>query len=237
MPMNFKTQPSIPEMFNAISPSYDKVNGILSFGLDKIWRNALIKWLPWKNNLQLLDLATGTCDQLLALLKKTKNISYALGIDLAKEMLEIGQKKVDLSPFREIIELQIADAESIPVENECFDCVTIAFGIRNVQSKNKCLKEIFRVLSPGGRVLILEFSLPKNVLLRPFYLFYLRTLLPFVGGLFSKNKQAYRYLNQSIEQFPSTEDFCTIMRKNGFENIYAQPLTFGIVTLYVGDKL
>lgn len=235
--MILQTQPSIPEMFNEISFSYDKVNRILSFCLDKFWRNALIKWLPWKENLQLLDLATGTCDQLLALVKKSNHISYALGIDLAKEMLEIGKKKIASSPYAEKIELQLADAESLPLENKSFDCVTMSFGIRNVKNREKCLQEMFRVLSPGGRVLILEFSLPKNILIRPFYLLYLRVFLPFLGGLFSKNRKAYRYLNQSIEEFPSTDEFCSLMKASGFENIRAKKLTLGIVTLYIGDKL
>lgn len=235
--MILQTQPSIPEMFNEISFSYDKVNRILSFCLDKFWRNALIQWLPWKENLQLLDLATGTCDQLLALVKQSKHISYALGIDLAKEMLEIGKKKIALSPYAEKIELQLADAESLPLENKSFDCITMSFGIRNVKNREKCLQEMFRVLSHGGRALILEFSLPKNLFIRPFYLFYLRVLLPFLGGLFSKNRKAYRYLNQSIEQFPSTDEFCSLMKANGFENVYAKKLTLGIVTLYIGDKL
>lgn len=235
--MGFNVQSSITEMFNQISPSYDKVNRILSFCLDKIWRKALVKWLPWKKNLHLLDLATGTCDQLLALLKKSKNIEYVLGIDLAEQMLNIGKKKVALSPFADKIELQIADAEAIPVENTRFDCVTMTFGMRNVSNPTKCLEEIYRVLSIRGRVLILEFSLPKMAFIRFFFLFYLRMILPFIGGLFSKRKQAYRYLNQSIEKFPSTEDFCMLMNTCGFENIYAIPLTFGIVTLYVGNKL
>ncbi|NGX26659.1 MAG: Demethylmenaquinone methyltransferase [Chlamydiae bacterium] len=226
-------QKQVSMMFNAISKSYDQVNRILSFGIDQKWRKTLTEHLPEKKNLRLLDLATGTCDQLLSLME-TEKIAEALGIDLAQEMLAIGEKKVAATPYAEKVELKLASALEIPSSDSSFDCVTISFGIRNVQGN--CLQEIFRVLAPGGKVLILEFSLPQNRLIRSLHLFYLRKILPAVGGWVSKEKSAYSYLNQTIESFPYGKDFLALMEKEGFVDLRALPLTFGVATLYVGEK-
>jgi demethylmenaquinone methyltransferase/2-methoxy-6-polyprenyl-1,4-benzoquinol methylase len=230
---NSSMQAQVSQMFNAIAKRYDRVNRILSFGIDRLWRSQLKQHLPEENNLHLLDLATGTCDQLLALMG-TEKIEKAVGIDLAQEMLLIGQKKISASPYSQKISLQCASALSIPFSKPSFDCITISFGIRNVQGN--CLKEIYRVLKPKGRALILEFSLPKNRVIRGAHLLYLRKILPFVGGLFTKKTSAYRYLNQTIESFPYGEKFLTLMENEGFIHCKAIPLTFGIATLYIGDK-
>jgi demethylmenaquinone methyltransferase / 2-methoxy-6-polyprenyl-1,4-benzoquinol methylase len=227
------TQEQVSQMFNAISPSYDRVNRILSFGLDAKWRKKLIPHLPDGKELHLLDLATGTCDQLLTLMSSGK-IASAWGIDLADEMLEIGKKKVAQSGFEERVKLLNASALEIPSLDESFDCVSISFGIRNVQGNG--LKEIYRVLKRGGRALILEFSLPKTPFFKWGHLFYLRHCLPKIGGLFSQKQSAYRYLNQTIESFPYGETFLQKMGGEGFVNLQAHPFTFGSVTLYTGDK-
>jgi len=229
------SQEQVSLMFNAISPSYDRVNRILSFGIDQCWRKKMLQHLPSGENLRLLDLATGTCDQLLALMKSGK-LGYGMGIDLAEEMLAIGKQKVAKSPFAEKIDLRVASALEIPSEEGSFDCITISFGIRNVTSVLNCLQEMKRVLAPGGRALILEFSLPKNRLIRSLHLFYLRRLLPLIGGMISGKKSAYCYLNQTVESFPYGDDFCALMKEAGLVKVRAEPLTFGVATLYIGEK-
>ncbi|MDN3506249.1 MAG: bifunctional demethylmenaquinone methyltransferase/2-methoxy-6-polyprenyl-1,4-benzoquinol methylase UbiE [Simkaniaceae bacterium] len=227
------TQGQVSQMFNAIAKSYDRVNRILSFGIDQRWRKLLASYLPEKENLRLLDLATGTCDQLLTLME-TEKVVEALGIDLAEEMLSLGREKVAATSYANQVELKVASALEIPVSENSFDCVTISFGIRNVQGN--CLEEIFRVLAPGGRALILEFSLPENRLVRSMHLLYLRKILPLVGGFVSKEKSAYNYLNKTIESYPYGEKFLQMMEKEGFVDFKAIPLTLGVATLYVGEK-
>lgn len=226
-------QDEISGMFNAIAKRYDRANRCLSLGIDARWRKSLAKYLPEKENMRLLDIATGTCDQLIALMQ-TGKVSCGVGIDLAEEMLAIGKQKILQYPFGEKIDLLCASACEIPFPDHSFDCTTISFGIRNVQGN--CLKEMFRILAPSGRALILEFSLPKNHLIRLCHLFYLRHLIPMIGGLMTKKKEAYRYLNQTIEAFPYGEKFLELMEKEGFVHCRAIPLTFGIATLYVGER-
>lgn len=226
------TQELVSHMFNDISKRYDRVNRVLSLGIDRRWRKTLMRHLSGEN-LSLLDCATGTCDQLLSLMR-TGRIDRAVGIDLAEQMLEIGQKKVGQTPYASQIELILGNALEMPLDSDSFDCITMTFGIRNVQGD--CLPEMHRVLKSGGKVLILEFSLPKNRLIRTLHLTYLRHILPFVGGLLSKNPKAYRYLNQTIESFPYGEAFLERMRQAGFAQTKALPLTFGIATLYIGVK-
>ncbi len=229
------SQEQISQMFNSISSSYDKVNRVLSFGIDKQWRKKLAKHLPNGTNLRLLDLATGTCDQLLALMQEQK-FNYGMGIDLSEGMLAEGQKKLDLSNFKNQVELKVASALEIPVENGKFDCVTISFGIRNVADTVGCLREMHRVLAPNGRALILEFSLPKSSIVKGLHLFYLRQLLPVIGGSLSGKKSAYSYLNKTIEAYPHGEAFLGLMHQAGFAKAEAIPLTLGIATLYVGER-
>jgi demethylmenaquinone methyltransferase / 2-methoxy-6-polyprenyl-1,4-benzoquinol methylase len=233
--MKVSSEKQISQMFNAISPTYDKVNRVLSFGIDRLWRKKLKEHLPPGHHLNLLDLATGTCDQILALMK-TGKFDEAMGIDLAEEMLREGRRKIAATPYAECIDLKVASALEIPVEKGVFDCVTISFGIRNVADTLGCLNEMGRVLKKGGKALILEFSLPKNMLVRSLHLFYLRRLLPLVGGLISGEKSAYAYLNRTIEAYPHGAAFLKLMEQAGFTNPKAYPLTFGVATLYVGTK-
>lgn len=227
------TQQQVSQMFNEISSSYDSVNRVLSFGIDKAWRKKLIQHLPKGDNLRLLDLATGTGDQLIPLMKSGK-VGEAVGIDLAEEMLALGHKKIIAEGYGDQVSMQVASATEIPQKENSFDCVTISFGIRNVQGD--CLKEMYRVLIPSGKALILEFSLPKNRLIRHLHLFYLRRVLPTIGGLISGKKSAYRYLNKTIESFPYGDQFLALLEQAGFIQLKAIPLTFGIATLYVGEK-
>lgn len=221
------------KMFNQIAPNYDRINRILSFGLDIGWRKQLVKFLPKKQSMQILDLATGTGDQLLALLNSNAEIQNAVGIDLAKEMLNIAEKK--LSAHKDKISLLQADAQKLPFLDETFDAATFSFGIRNVPNPVESLKEIHRTLRSNGVCLVLEFSLPSRPI-RSGYLFYLRHILPRVGNLLSKQANAYTYLNQTIETFPSGNAFLELLHDAGFRQVSLKSMAFGSVTLYIGIK-
>ena len=221
------------KIFDRISTSYDRINRILSFGMDRNWRRRTAAHLPQKKELSLIDLACGTGDQIISCLEK--NSHSCVGIDLSTEMLQIAKKKIDNTPFKERVFLCHADATKLPFPAHTFDAATFAFGIRNVPSPINALKEIHRVLKPGGRFLILEFSLPKQPW-KSLHLFYLRHLLPHIGGALSKNKDAYRYLNETIETFPYGPSFCRLMQEAAFHSVRSIPMALGAVTLYIGDR-
>jgi demethylmenaquinone methyltransferase/2-methoxy-6-polyprenyl-1,4-benzoquinol methylase len=237
--MEEKSQESregIWKMFDQISPRYDLVNHLFSFGADLYWRRKLIRHLPHGKKLRLLDLATGTGDQLLTIVKKAKQVETALGLDLSPEMIRVGQGKIIDKPYAHQVTLMEGDATNLYLRNGAVDCVTISFGIRNVVDVEKCLSECFRVLTPSGKLLILEFSLPKNRFFRFFHLGYLRFILPYAAGWITRSTKAYKYLNKTIETFPYGEAFCDKMKKAGFYRVKAYPMTFGVVTLYIGEK-
>lgn len=223
------------EMFDRISPTYDRINRVLSLGLDHRWRKRVARHLPQREDLRLLDIATGTGDQIISLMESSDRILEAVGIDLAEEMLKIGRKKIVSKPYGSQVKLQKASGLELPFPDESFHFVSLSFGIRNMGDHAKCLKEIARVLRRDGRAAILEFSLPENRLIRTGHLLYLRHVLPRIGGLLSKNQEAYRYLNKTIESFPYGKDFCDLMLKAGFTKARAYPLTLGAVSLYVGE--
>lgn len=224
------------KMFDNISSTYDMVNRILSFGIDKLWRRVLASKIPKKKSLHVLDCATGTGDQIFSLFQKNPSLGTAVGIDLSHEMLEIAKKKSQKKPYSPCITFQEASALSIPYSANTFDVATISFGIRNVVDVKGALQEMHRVLVPHGKALILEFSKPKNRILHFFHSLYLKNVLPFVGGIFSRNKEAYTYLQKTIDTFPCGEAFCQIMKEAGFFEVKAYPLTGGIATLYEGVK-
>ncbi len=224
------------KMFNDISPRYDLLNHLLSFGLHIHWRNQLTKFLPNKDNLKVLDLATGTADVLISLFKNNPRMQTGYGLDMAEKMLEIGAAKISRLGLDKQILLQPGDAHQIPFNNQTFDATTISFGIRNMSDPQRVLNEIYRVLNKEGKVIILEFSLPQNPLLRAIHLFYLRFIVPSVGFLFSGHYSAYKYLNQTIEDFPYGKEFCTLLEKAQFKNIKNHPLMGGIASIYVGEK-
>jgi demethylmenaquinone methyltransferase / 2-methoxy-6-polyprenyl-1,4-benzoquinol methylase len=222
------------EIFDTIAPTYDRTNRILSGGIDLYWRRKMASLIPPTEKIKLLDLATGTGDQLLSLLKNSSRIHQAVGIDLAEEMLKIGRTK--LKAYDHLVTLQKASATAIPYLENTFDCATMSFGIRNVDNVPGCLREIYRVLRPKGRALILEFSLPTNKWVQKTYLLYLNKLLPHIGRLISAHEMAYSYLARTIQAFPQAEAFCKLMEEAGFSHVKAHPLTFGIVTIYQGEK-
>ncbi len=228
------TDQPVFQIFDAIAPTYDRTNRILSGGIDLYWRRKMASLLPKVEKIKLLDLATGTGDQLLSLLKNSPRIHQAVGIDLAEEMLKVGRTK--LKDYADRVTLKMASATAIPYLENTYDCATMSFGIRNVDNVSGCLREIRRVLRPNGRALILEFSLPTNRWVQKTYLLYLNKLLPHIGRLISAHEIAYTYLAKTIQAFPQAGAFCKLMEEAGFHSVKANPLTLGIVTIYQGEK-
>jgi demethylmenaquinone methyltransferase/2-methoxy-6-polyprenyl-1,4-benzoquinol methylase len=234
-----KSVPSRKEvwkMFDRIAHRYDLLNRLLSAGQDVVWRKKVGKFLPQKQKLHVLDVATGTADLLIYMRETNPAVASGVGIDMAEQMLAIGREKLAKKGLDQQFTLRTGNAEAIPFSDNQFDAATISFGIRNVTDVPKALREMHRVLKPGGRALILEFSLPNNNLLRTLYLFYFRNILPKIGGLISGDFYAYKYLNNTVETFPYGKDFCKLMEDAGFNNVRMTPLTFGIATIYYGDK-
>lgn len=223
------------KMFDRISKRYDLLNHLLSFRQDIRWRGQVSGFLPQRPGLELLDLATGTGDLLIELARH-ENVASSVGLDMAGKMLEIGSRKLASSNLDDRASLIRSDAESIPCADSSFDLVSIAFGIRNMVDLSRSLSEIYRVLRPNGRTLILEFSLPGNKLLKSLYLVYFRHILPRLGAAISGDRQAYGYLMKTVATFPYGEQFCSHMEQAGFVNVKANPLTFGIATIYQGDR-
>ncbi len=224
------------KMFDRIAHRYDLLNRLLSMWQDVRWRNRVARHLPDRDDQNILDLATGTGDLLISIFNHSKRVKSGIGIDMAEKMLEFGRPKLVKRNLQDKITLQTGNATDIPFEENRFDAVTISFGIRNVTDVSQSLGEMHRVLNDGGRAIILEFSLPKNKLMRNSYLFYFRNVLPRIGGLISGDSFAYRYLNETVETFPYGQDFCDLMTATGFKNVRQSPLTFGIATIYQGDK-
>lgn len=223
------------KIFNEIASTYDLLNHTLSFGIDIYWRKKLLKHLPQKNSINALDLATGTGDVPLTLVSDAR-IKKITGIDLSKGMIDIGIQKVKKKGLEKKIFLMLGDGVNIPASDNVFDLTTISFGIRNFSDPQKSLHDIHRVLKDEGRLMIMEFAIPTNPVIRNIYFFYFRYLLPKIGNLVSKHKDAYTYLNQSVEDFPYGDNFLALMKNAGFKNLVMQPLTFGIAMLYIGDK-
>ena len=227
---------TIWQMFDRISGQYDGLNRLLSLRQDVRWRKKLAEFLPQNQPLRILDVATGTADVPIFLLKKLPVVEKIVGIDPAQKMMAIGRKKIARKGLNSVVTLLPGNAMQLPFSDGVFDAVTISFGIRNVTDIRKALQEMQRVLKPGGRVLILEFSLPINPFFRKIYLFYFRRLLPGIGGILSGAPGAYRYLNTSVETFPYGEDFLKLLEASGFRRTKVMPLTLGIATIYSGKK-
>jgi demethylmenaquinone methyltransferase / 2-methoxy-6-polyprenyl-1,4-benzoquinol methylase len=225
----------IRSMFGAIAPRYDFLNRLLSLGIDKQWRRVAVGLVRCGNRGTVLDVATGTGDLALAIAARTPADVRITGIDFCEEMVAIGKEKVTTSPYLGRIELAVAPCEEIPFPDGSFDSVTIAFGIRNVVDRARGLAEMNRILKPGGNAVILEFSTPVQPLFKALYHFYFLKVLPAIGGLFSQ-KSAYQYLPDSVLEFPSREEFKGLMSQAGFRNPTHRDLTFGIATIYCGDK-
>ncbi len=225
----------IQQMFGTIAPRYDFLNRLLSFGIDRRWRTKAVSLLKYQEGSRILDVATGTGDVALEIARSTPPSVSITGADFCKEMVELGQVKVAASPYASRINFRVAPCEDLPFPDNTFDSITIAFGIRNVVDRRLGLAEMWRVLRPGGRMIILEFSTPRSQFFRQIYYFYFRRLLPMIGGLFSRYN-AYKYLPDSVLEFPSHQEFSRMISAAGFSKIQIKELTFGIASIYVGDK-
>ncbi len=224
----------VAKMFDNISRHYDFLNHLLSLGIDRGWRRQAVKLLSSLQPKQILDVATGTGD--FAFQALTLNPDKVTGVDISEGMLEIGRKKVQARNLSHKVDLQRGDSENLPFEENKFDAVTVGFGVRNFENLEKGLHEIFRVLKPGGMLVVLEFSRPRRFPMAQMYNFYFKTILPKIGRLISKDKSAYTYLPESVEAFPDGTDFENILKRTGFKDTACKPLTFGISSIYTGRK-
>ena len=231
-----KSPRRIAGMFDAIAPRYDLLNGVLSAGLDRYWRRRAIRSLGFTGTETLLDVCTGTGDVALAAARARRGARRVLGIDFAGAMLTRAVQKAAGRGLSARVRLTRGDAMHLPVPDAAVDGVTIAFGIRNVESPDAACAELLRVLRPGGRLAILEFGLPVIPAVRPLYLWYFRHVLPRIGRVVSRHDAAYSYLPASVGAFPWGEGFAAILRRQGFNNVRARPLTLGIVYLYTAEK-
>ncbi len=231
---NDQKKQQVEQMFDNISTHYDGLNRVISFGIDQSWRKKVIKMVSSTKPVKVMDVATGTGDLAIAIAKtEAKDI---IGIDISNGMLDVGRRKIKSQNLSSKIKMVQADSENLPYENNTFDAITVAFGVRNFENLDKGLKEICRVLKPGGIFVVLETSNPTKFPYKQGYNFYNKFILPLIGKLFSKDKSAYTYLSESASVFPFGEAFNNILRKNGFINVEDFPQTFGVATIYKASK-
>ncbi len=222
-------------MFDSIAFRYDFLNHFLSFGTDRRWRKIAIRIISGRySGPKILDVATGTGDLAIAALKLDP--AHITGIDISEKMLEIGKEKIRVRCLSDIIDLQHGDSEMIPYSDNSFEIAMVAFGVRNFSDPLKGLNEMNRVLKPGGTILVLEFSKPSRFPFKQIYSFYFLSILPLMGRIFSNNRKAYRYLPDSVMQFPDNERFIELLTNAGFHGINQKRLTGGIASIYTGLK-
>jgi demethylmenaquinone methyltransferase/2-methoxy-6-polyprenyl-1,4-benzoquinol methylase len=224
----------VTKMFDTISGDYDGLNRVISFGIDVKWRKKVVKLVEQTNPKSILDIATGTGDLAIALAKT--NADKIIGLDISSGMLDIGKQKILKKELDKTIEMVLADSENMPFEDNTFDAITVAFGVRNFETLEKGLKEILRVLKPNGIFVILETSVPTKTPFKQGYKFYTKYVLPKIGKLFSKDNSAYTYLSESASVFPYGEALNNILRKTGFINVKDFPQTLGVATIYTSTK-
>jgi len=221
-------------MFDTISGDYDGLNRVISFGIDIKWRKKVVKLVKEKQPKTILDIATGTGD--LAINLAETNATKIVGLDISSGMLDIGKEKIKNKNLESKIEMILGDSESMPFEDNSFDAITVAFGVRNFETLETGLKEILRVLKPNGTFVILETSMPDKTPYKQGYNFYTKNILPLIGKMFSKDRSAYKYLCESASVFPYGEALNNILRKIGFINVKDSPQTFGVATIYTSSK-
>jgi demethylmenaquinone methyltransferase / 2-methoxy-6-polyprenyl-1,4-benzoquinol methylase len=224
----------VAKMFDTISSKYDNLNRVISFGIDVKWRKKILKMVAQKNPANILDIATGTGD--LAILLANTQADKIIGLDISAGMLEVGKEKIARKNLSHKIEMVLGDSEKIPFEDNTFDAITVAFGIRNFENLELGLAEILRTLKPNGIFVILETSVPDKFPFKQGYKFYTKNILPIIGKLFSKDKVAYQYLSDSASIFPYGEKLNNILQKIGFINVKHLPQTFGVATIYSASK-
>ncbi len=224
----------VAQMFDTISGEYDGLNRVISFGIDIKWRKKVLALVASTNPKKVLDIATGTGD--LAILMTQTSAEEIIGLDISAGMLEVGKKKISEKKLDSKIQMVLGDSENIPYEDNYFDAITVAFGVRNFETLEKGLTEILRVLKPGGIFVILETSVPTKFPYKQGYAFHSKFILPIIGKLFSKDKVAYNYLSDSANIFPFGEALNNILRKIGFIEVKHLPQTFGVATIYHASK-
>lgn len=223
-------------MFDNIAPTYDKLNHIMSLNIDRIWRRRVMRIVRRAKAHKIMDVATGTGDLAIAMAKRVDR-TQILGVDLSEEMLAVARRKIEKQGLEERIMLAKGDAENLDmVTSESIDAATVSFGVRNFENIERGLSEIYRTLKPGGKLVVLEFSMPKNRLVRWVYSQYAHRLLPRIGGMISKDKRAYTYLPDSVEEFPAPERFAEILRGVGFKSVKTRSQSFGIAYIYDATK-
>ena len=224
----------VTEMFDTIANEYDGLNRVISFGVDIKWRKRLVKLVKKKQPENILDIATGTGDLAIALAET--GASEIIGLDISKGMLDVGRKKIIAKNLEKTVQMVQGDGESLPFEKDHFDAITVAFGVRNFEDLEKGLKEIFRVLKPGGILTILETSVPTKTPIKQGYFLYTRYILPLIGRLFSRDRSAYAYLSESAASFPHGKAFNNILGKIGFIGMENKPQSLGVASIYIASK-
>lgn len=224
---------AIEDMFDAVAPRYDLLNRVLSLGIDRYWRTRAVRLLADEQPTRVLDVATGTAD-LAIKAERMLHPRQVVGIDLSAEMLQYGRKKLDRIGLSPRISLVQGDAKDLPFSDDAFDAALVAFGVRNFEDLEAGLRGIRRVLRPGGRLVVLEFSRPRTFPIKQLYAWYSRHVLPRIGGALSPEQSAYEYLPRSVAAFPDGPDFLDRMADSGFTDLLWEPLTFGIASLYRG---
>ena len=224
----------VAAMFNNISKRYDFLNHFLSLGIDKIWRKKAVNLLKEINPNRILDLATGTGDFAIASLRL--NPKEVIGMDISEGMLEVGREKMRKNGFDQVISMRLGDSENLPFEDNYFDALTVGFGVRNYEHLEKGLAEMLRVVRPGGKLVILEFSKPKRFPVKQYYAFHSKYIIPFFGKRISKDEKAYAYLPESVAAFPEGRDFELILEKLGYQTVQSTLVAGGIATIYTGIK-
>jgi demethylmenaquinone methyltransferase / 2-methoxy-6-polyprenyl-1,4-benzoquinol methylase len=224
----------VAEMFDNISGRYDLLNTLLSFGTHKGWRKKCVRMLSGKKPRIILDVATGTGD--FAIECATLHPEKIIGIDISEGMMQIGREKIKAKGLDKIISLESGNAETVTYPDSSFDGIVVGFGVRNFQNLEAGLANMFRILKPGGTLLVLEFSYPTNPFIRSLYNFYFSYVTPAVGKVFSKDKRAYSYLKESVQAFPNNQRFIDIMNKLGYKRTSFRTLSFGVAAIYTGEK-
>ena len=225
----------VREMFDNIAPKYDLLNHTLSMSIDRVWRRRVVNEVRRTKPRRILDVATGTGDLAIAMARRIRDVQV-LGVDLSEQMLAVARRKIEARGLDGRIVLDRGDAERLAVADASVDVATVAFGVRNFGDLGAGLRELARTIKPGGKVVILEFSRPRNRVFRALYEFYSYKILPRIGGLVSRDKRAYEYLPASVGEFPAPEEFMAMMARAGFRNCRARSQSFGIAQIYIGER-
>ena len=225
----------VREMFDNIAPKYDLLNHTLSMSIDRVWRRRVVGEVRRAKPGRILDVATGTGDLAIAMARRIRDVQV-LGVDLSEQMLAVARRKIEARGLDGRIVLDRGDAERLAVADASVDVATVAFGVRNFGDLGAGLRELARTIKPGGKVVILEFSRPRNRVFRALYEFYSYKILPRIGGLVSRDKRAYEYLPASVGEFPAPEEFMARMARAGFRNCRARSQSFGIAQIYIGER-